>query len=286
MHHRRNVRAASAPSDDGNPPLERARLTGMNRGPLAKLLAALLLGLLAVQGVEASTSFTQVIYREDAFATQRTNYLCTAAVVQNIVNLATGTSRGGKAQQLEFYAVGLDNNRYDYKNAGVDPQGMEAMLETYIPGSDWGQVMKKGMQGALRTAARQMRATGLPVVLFVGGGSHVWTMNGYTATGNPSANSEFTVTHIQFSGPLYPETIAKHGWFDLEPNTRRGADRFSNIFFPYKEYLAFGDRRNTPWNGFYVAIVPLSYDPPDPDPTPTPEPTPAPTLGPGESAAP
>ena len=248
----------------------------MNRRPLPKIVVALLLGLLAVQGVEASTSFTQVIYREDAFATQRTNYLCTAAVVQNIVNLATGSSRGGKAQQLEFYAVGLEHNRYDYKNAGVDPQGLEAMLERYVPGSDWGQVMKKSMQGALRTSARQMRATGLPVVLFVGGGKHVWTMNGYTATGNPAGSSTFDVTHIQFSGPLYPDTIALHGWFDLEPNTRRGADRFKKVFFPYKEYLAFGDRRNTPWNGYYVAVVPLTYDPPEPEPTPEPSPTPTP----------
>jgi hypothetical protein len=259
----------------------------MKRGPLRKIFAALLLGLLAVQGVRAGTGYTQTIFRDDAFATQRTNYLCTAAVVQNIVNLATGSSRGGKTQQLEFYDYGLDNNRYDYRNPGVDPQGMEAMLERYIPGSDWGQVVKPGMQGALKATARGMRATGLPSVLFVGGGTHVWTMNGYTATADPRSGDFFKITHVRFSGPLYPDTIALHGWFDLVPNTQRTSDRISKVFFPYKEYLAFGDHRTTPWNGSYVAIVPLAYEPPDPDPTPTPTPEPSPEpTEPAESPTP
>lgn len=257
----------------------------MNRRPLTRIVVVALLSLVAVQGVQAATGYTQTVFRDDAFATQRTDYLCTAAVVQNIVNLATGSSRGGKTQQLEFYAYGLDNNRYDYRNAGVDPQGVEAMLELYIPGSDWSQVVKPGMQGALKAAARAMRATGLPVVLFVGGGKHVWTMNGYTASADPASGEFFRITHVRFSGPLYPKTIAKHGWFDLEPNTQRSSDRITNVFFPYKEYLAFGDRQSTPWNGSYVAIVPLTYEPPDdppPDPTPAPTgtPTPSATAGP------
>lgn len=249
----------------------------MTRGPLAKIFVAALLSLVAVQGVQAGTGYTQTIFRDDAFATQRTNYLCTAAVVQNIVNLATGSTRGGKTQQLEFYAYGLDNNRYDYRNAGVDPQGMEAMLELYIPGSDWVQVVRPGMQGALKASARGMRATGLPAVLFVGGGTHVWTMNGYTATADPASGEFFTITYVRFSGPLYPKTIARHGWFDLEPNTNRSSERIRKVFFPYKEYLAFGDHRNTPWNGSFVAIVPLTYDPPDPEPTPDPTEPPEPT---------
>ena len=254
-------------------------MPGMNRSVLGRVVAALLLGLMAVQGVNAATGYTQVVFRDTAFATQRTNYLCTAAVVQNIVNLATGSSRDGKAQQLEFYEHGLETNLFDYKNAGVDPAGVEAMLEKYVPGSDWGQISKPKMQGALKTVARRMRATGLPSVLFVGGGTHVWTMNGYTASADPDSGEYFKVTHVRFSGPLYPKTIARHGWFDLEPNTQRSSDRFLNAFFPYKEYLAFGDHRDTPWNGYYVAVVPLSYDPPDPEPTPEPSATPAPTPG-------
>jgi hypothetical protein len=252
----------------------------MRRSPFAKVAAAVLLALVAFQGVEAGTAYTQTIYRDTAFATQQTDYLCTAAVVQNIVNLALGTSRGGKTQQLEFYAYGRNHNRYDYRNRGVDPQGMEAMLERYIPGSDWKQIMKSSMQSALRASARRMRATGLPAVLFVGGGAHVWTMNGYTATGDPASGDWFTVTHVRFSGPLYPRVIGRHGWFDLAPNTRRTSERFVNPFYEYREWLAFGDHRDTPWNGYYVAIVPVIYEDPDPTPTPTPNPSPSPTAAP------
>jgi hypothetical protein len=257
------------------------RMDEVLRKPVTKIVVAALLVLLAVQGVDASTGYTQVLYRDTAFSTQRTDYLCTAAVVQNIVNLAIGSSRGGMRQQLEFYDYGLEHNLYDYAGRGVDPQGMEAMLELWIPGSDWGQVSKQHMQPILRMSARQMRATELPVVLFVGGGAHVWTMNGYTSTVDPASGKAFDVTHVRFSGPLYPRTIGRHGWFDLEPNTRRTSDRFINAFFPYREWLAFGDHRDTPWNGYYVAIVPLTYDPPDePPPTPTPEPSPDATLEP------
>ena len=261
----------------------------MKRRPLGKIVAAALLGLLAVQGVDASTGFTQTIYRQNAFSTQQTNYLCTAAVVQNIVNLATGTARRGMTQQLELYRYGRNHNRYDYRNRGVDPQGVEAMLERYIPGSDWVQVSKKSMQSVLRVSARRMRRTGLPAVLFVSGGSHVWTMNGYTATKDPASGDWFSITHVRFSGPLYPDTIGRHGWFDLEPNTRRSSDRFPNAFFPYREWLAFGDHRWTPWNGDYVAVVPWTYydpDEPPPTPEPTPNPTPVPTPVPTDEPAP
>ena len=51
--------------------------------------------------------------------------------------------------------------------------------------------------------------------------------------------------------------------------------RLANGFFPYRQWLAFGERRYTPWNGYYVAVVPAALI--DPDPTPTPQPTPEPT---------
>jgi hypothetical protein len=138
-----------------------------------------------------------------------------------------------------------------------------------------------------------MRATGLPAVLFVGGGSHVWTMNGYTATADPASGAWFTVTHVRFSGPHYPKQVARYGWFDLAPNTLRTVARLSAAYFPYREWLAFRDRRATPWNGYYVAVVPWSMDDgEDPEPTPertpqpTPQPTPDPSLEPVPSATP
>lgn len=253
-------------------------MTAMIGNPLRRLIAASLLVLLTAYGVDAATAYSQTIYRSSAFATQATDYYCTPAVVQHIRNLATGESRGGRTQQAEMYAFGRANNRYSYNARGVDPQGLEAMLERYVPGSDWKQVRKDSLQKVLRVAARRMRATGLPAVLFVAGGKHAWTMNGYTSTANPASGATFRVTHIRFSGPLYPRQTALYGWFDLAPNSRTSVERLAQAYFPYHEPTAFGDHRATPWNGYYVAVVPVSID--DPDPTPTPPPTPTPTSTP------
>ena len=64
-----------------------------------RILAALFLVLLSANGVQASTGYSQEIYRWSAFSTQATSYWCTAAVVQNIRNLATGDSNRGGIQQ-------------------------------------------------------------------------------------------------------------------------------------------------------------------------------------------
>ena len=257
----------------------------MIRGTLRTLLVAAALTVVAVQGVDAATtSFSHTIYRGTAFSTQATDYWCTAAVVQNIVNLATGRSSHSSTQQKAYYAYGRAHNRYAYRARGVDPQGLEAMLERYMPGSDWRQIRKKTLAGVLRSSARRMRATGLPAILFVSGGKHVWTMNGYRATADPASGRWFSVTHVRFSGPLYPRQKARLGWFDLTPNTERPASRLPAALFPYREYLAFGDHRSTPWNGWYVAVVPMLVG--DGEPAPTPDPTPVPTPDPTPDATP
>lgn len=247
------------------------------RSPRHLATLAIALVLFAAPNALAGTGYTQVIYRDTAFSTQKTNYYCTAAVVQHIRNVATGESRRGRPLQEELYRFGRQNNRYNYKNRGVDPDGMVAMLEAYIPGSDWRVLKSKSFDDTLRQTALAMRNTNMPAVLFVGGGRHVWTMNGYTATADPAGEGEFTVTHVSFSGPYFPKQTAYRGWYDLAPNTRKTVAKFSEVFFPYKEFLAFGDHRNTPWNGWYVVIIPVSMPDPDPDPTPEPTPTAEPT---------
>ena len=119
----------------------------MTRRPLAKIVVAVLLSLVAVQGVQAATGYTQIIFRDDAFATQRTNYLCTAAVVQNIVNIATGSTRDGKPQQLEFYGYGLDNNRYDYRNRRRRSPGHGGDARAVHPGLGLGPGREAGQAG-------------------------------------------------------------------------------------------------------------------------------------------
>jgi hypothetical protein len=254
---------------------------------LRTIAIATLLVMVAAPTVQAKAkpTFSQTLFRASAFSTQATKILCTAAVVQHIMNFGLGESRRDKDQQLELYAIGRDNNRYNYGTPGVDPQGVEVMLETGLHGTNWRVVTTRTLQQLLRRAARRMRETGLPVVLFVGGGRHVWTMNGYKSTADPASGGKFTVTHVRFSGPNFPKVKARNGWFDLRPNTIRSSERLSQALYPYREKLAFGEWRITSWRGFYVAVVP-TLDEPDPDPTPTPEPTLEPSPEPTQESAP
>jgi hypothetical protein len=234
---------------------------GMLRSLRGRLVGATLLVLFVASEAAAGTAYSQTIYRSTAFSTQATDYFCTAAVAENITNLASGKSRHSRTHQAR----------------GVDPQGVEAMLERFIPGSDWRQVRTKSIQSALQAAARGMRATGLPAVLFVAGGMHAWTMNGYVSSDDPRSGKSFVVTQVRFSGPKYPKQTARLGWFDLPPNTLRSVRRLADAFFPYREALAFGDSRATPWNGYFVAVVPTRRAATAPGTTPAPAPTPSPT---------
>jgi hypothetical protein len=265
----------------------------MPRRLAPRLFAAAVLVLLCAPVALGANGFSQTVARWGAFSTQATDWFCTAAVVQHVRNLATGEARHSGTQQADLYAYGRSHNRYAYKTRGVDPQGVEAMLEYAVAGSDWTQVKTRSLQSALIIAARRMRATGLPAVLFVAGGKHVWTMNGYTATADPASGAKFRVLSVRVSGPFYPKQKSRYGWFDLPPNSVRSALRLAEAFFPYRERLAFGDIRATPWNGYFVAVVPSangSQPPPDPDPdpSPTPSPTPSPdaSLDPSPEATP
>lgn len=241
--------------------------------PLGRILAATMLVVASAGMVDAGTTYSQTVYRSSAFTTQSTSWHCTSAVVQNIRNLALGIDRAWPSEQRQMYAYGRSMNRHLYNTLGVDPQGVEAMLERYIPGTQWAVVRARSLQGALQIAARRMRATNLPAVLFVGGGRHVWTMNGYIASADPATAESFRVNHVRFSGPYYPKQQRLRGWFDLPPNTMRSVESLAYAFYPYKNRFAFGSVRYTMWNDYYVAVVPVAGGNPDPTPTPTPTPT-------------
>jgi hypothetical protein len=211
-------------------------------------LVGAVLALVVAGTASASTSFS--VFRASAFSTQATYYYCTAAVEQMIWNTATGASSHSATQQAKFYSYGRAHNRYAYPTRGVDPQGVAVTLNHFVPQVSWHVIRGISMQATLKAAAAAIRATGLPVVLFVGGGSHVWSMTGYTLSDSGA------VAYVRFSGPLYPKQIAYAGWYDLAPNTQRSVSAFAQVFYRYSEHASFGDYRWTPWNGYFVAVVP------------------------------
>lgn len=201
-------------------------------------------------------SYTQSVYDSGAFSTQQRNYYCTAALVQYIRNM-TRVDVHTEAEQTTMYNYGRAHNRYSYAAKGNDPQGTAAMLNNYSAGgvTTWHVVRKTSLRGALRLVANRMRATNLPAILFVSGGSHVWIMDGYTSDVDPNSATP-TVSRARVSGPLWPTQKYKMGYYDMPPGTWISAGKLAYPFFRYSERLAFGDGKSVIWQGYWVVIVP------------------------------
>jgi len=201
-------------------------------------------------------SYTQSVYDAAAFSTQTRSYFCTAGVVQYIRNLARADVHSD-SEQNTMYQYGRGQNKYAYAAKGNDPQAVATMLNNYSTGgvTTWHVVKKLHIQAALQTVASRMRATGLPGVLFVSGGAHVWTMDGYVASSDPN-NGAFTVSKVRFSGPYYPTQKAAYGYYDLPPGTWKTAGWMTYPFFQYSEWYAFRDHKSVIWQGYFVVVVP------------------------------
>ena len=201
-------------------------------------------------------TYTQTVYDAAAFSTQQRNYYCTVGVAQYIRNLARSDVHS-ESEQTTMYTYGRGQNRYAYVAKGNDPDGLAAILNHYSAGgvATWHVVRKTSLRSALRLVAQRMRATGLPGVLFVSGGGHVWTMDGYKSDVDPNSGTP-TVSQARVSGPYYPDQIKSYGWYDFPPGTWMTASKLSYPFFPYSEWFAFHDHKNVVWQGYFVVIVP------------------------------
>ena len=94
-----------------------------------------------------------------------------------------------------------------------------------------------------------MRQTNKPVGMLVWKGRHAWVMNGFSATADPATTSNFTVTAVDVTGPLYPRAMNSSG-YDLAPDTSLTPAQLSKYFLTYSDTVV------KTWNGGYVLIMP------------------------------
>jgi hypothetical protein len=133
---------------------------------------------------------------------------------------------------------------------GADPRGWANALTRAGAGTYKDQAFAS-MDAALAYAAKRILLTGKPVGLAVGLGSHAWVMTGFGANHDPRLTSNYIVSYVYVSGPLYPMQIAKLGYFDLKPDTRLSRAQMASVFLPYRE--AGGSRS---WQGAWVIVAP------------------------------
>ena len=159
------------------------------------------------------------LYRDGAFATQRTWQWCTAAGVQIVRNIAEGESDEARSRQARYYRYMRDHNRYDVPaQDGVDPGGWAAGLRRFVD-DRYRVVASDSFGAALRSAVTSLRQTNLPVGLTVAHGTHAWILTGFTATADPLVTDDFRVTSVRVTGPLWGLQSRARG-YDMRPNTK------------------------------------------------------------------
>lgn len=225
-----------------------------------KARIALCLGLVALlvapsaPAAAASWNGRYSLWRNGAFTTQYLDYSCVGASTQIMLNLIKGGHDRSKARQLSYLAYAFAHSQYPPKDNGADPQGWTQALIHFGAGNDYGWTTDSSMQGALETAARQMRVTGKPVGLLVHFGTHAWIMTGFEATADPATTDNFTITAAQVLGPLWPLGTLNGLSFDPGPGTWMATRDLA------RKFDAYAEPGQPIWYGKYVLVVPRASD--------------------------
>ncbi len=193
---------------------------------------------------------TYNVYRSGAFVTQKTDQWCVGASSQMMLNLINGTNDTSYAGQAALMAYARAHELQPASEPGADPRGWANAL-THAGAGSYRDQSFSSMDAALAYAAKRILLTGKPVGLTVGLGSHAWVMTGFAASHDPRVTSNYLVSSVYVSGPLYPMQIAKFGYFDLKPDTRLSRAQLAAVFLPYR---AAGGLHS--WQGAWVIVAP------------------------------
>jgi hypothetical protein len=224
------------------------------------LAGALLLAVVPAS-TEAAGSYTLDVGRRADFVAQTNFVQCVGASMQMMINMIEpGRDRTAKTQlRLQRLARSWSGPRPDgTQRQGASVSGWATGLN--IKGSGpYKLVGTRTLQGAVKTAAKAIRATGKPVGLLMWRGRHAWVMSGFRATADPRLTNDFTVTAVIVEDPLYP-----HG-SSWGPSPAPG--QVISVAALGRQFVR--RRVHSPWNfqpwaanlaGRYVMVLPYELD--------------------------
>jgi hypothetical protein len=225
----------------------------------APMLVALLVAVALIAAVLPGTAEAALprwrggvdLYRPGVFTTQKTWHWCTAADAQIMRNIVHHKTNHSKAQQRRFFDYMRAHDRYRIPlRDGVDPVGWTAGLRRFVD-PRYRLVSSGSYKDALRSAVRNLRLTNLPVAIAVAHGNHAWVLTGFTATADPAASSQFRVTSVRVTGPLWGLQSRSYG-YDMRPDTKLSRKQFKRFFTPW-HYA----RIRMVWEGRWVSVQPI-----------------------------
>jgi hypothetical protein len=145
--------------------------------------------------------FTIRLSGADTFVGQYTFEWCVGASLQMALAMTTGSRDRSRAFQEELWEAARDQSFSPY--GGANPRGWTAALNDFGAGP-YELVSIPTFDGAVRTAAAAISATGRPVGLVMWRGRHAWVMSGFESIGDPAVRPDAEVTRVRVLDPLHP----------------------------------------------------------------------------------
>lgn len=219
-------------------------------------VAAAALGMAAPSTASASNSTSWSggvdLYRPGVYTVQQTWIWCTAADVQIIRNITAVEADHSKSAQRAYFDYMRAHNRYAIPvRDGVDPAGWAAGLRQFVD-SRYQLYASRSFDSALRSAVTNLRVTNLPVAITVAHGNHAWILTGFTATADPAATTDFAVTSVRVTGPLWGLQSRTYG-LDMKPDTQLTPRQLETFFTPWR-YTSVP----MVWEATWVSIQPVA----------------------------
>jgi hypothetical protein len=197
------------------------------------------------------------LYREGVFVHQADKLWCVAAAAQSMLNVIRHGEDGAtpdtstRTQRALYRRIVELTTWEDSHNGGTGPGGWAALLTEQ--GYPYEVRVFKTRNGALRAAATAVRETQRPVGILAWAGVHSWVLTGFTATADPAATRDFTVTTARVLDPWYPWVSDR--WPRSErPNAPRDAADLEANFLRWQ--LASGPYEGR--DGRYLLVVPIA----------------------------
>lgn len=207
----------------------------------------------------APGDFSLDLADEADFVSQYTEYWCVGASMQMMLNVIGVTEDNSRPNQERYMRVARSSGEsLQQVDHGEPADGLRG-----AGSSGWARglvLLGAGLyaeralddfDGALREAARAIRATQRPVGLIVWRGAHAWVMTGFSATADPLVNPDFDVTGVYVMDSWYPRVSSIWGP-GQKPNTWIAADDLTADFLP---------RRGGQWHaelaGKFVIVMPV-----------------------------
>jgi hypothetical protein len=153
-------------------------------------------------------AFAMNLYRRGDYVAQYTFEWCVGASMQMTLNMATDRDDRTRARQQELWEMARDRSFSPF--GGASPVGWTKALND-VGAGPYELVSVPDLDGALRTAAAAIRATGRPVGLVMWSGRHAWMMSGFTSLGDPAKDAGFRVTGVRVLDPLHPHGSRRWG---------------------------------------------------------------------------